>query len=540
MDRPTVTVREGTLQGTTLQSVLGVNYLAFKGIPYAQPPIGPLRFKEPQPPLKWSGVRDASEHGGDVAMQYEFDPSKPAGVIGSEDCLYLNVYSRSIDHKRPVMVFIHGGGFVGGSGNECIYRQDYLMSTPIVLVYVNYRLGPFGFFKLGDKEAPGNQGLKDAILALKWIRENIGAFGGDPDNVTIFGNSAGSLICHLFTLVPATKGLFHKAILQSGSIFSARNLLKERNILNGFRIASLLGLDSDDPVKILEFLRTVPAERFVELEHRILSKQEKTIFGLRPYIPVYDGEHSDDPVIPLPLSKLLENDADIPIIVGHTSNESIETFAGRLNDGEFYKFYDENIEEIVKNYLLLREPSKFSEIMSAVRQFYLKNKAISQENAWNPVNLMTDIARINLNRKMIDLRNEHATAPTYAYNFSYQGNEPTFYSYDKDSRPLRGVAHADELAYMFYIPYMKKDKPFPQEGTKDRHVLERLIRMWYNFALTGDPTSMKDDRYVTTTWPPSERNNLFYLDIGEELVLKSDKESPSRSIYEKYSDICLF
>ncbi|OXU30587.1 hypothetical protein TSAR_010233 [Trichomalopsis sarcophagae] len=530
---PIVSISDGKIQGAKRRSLLGVDYFAFKGIPYAQPPIGPLRFKDPQPVIKWSGVRDASQHAGDVSMQYESDGPKPWGIIGSEDCLYLNVYTNSMtERKRPVMYYIHGGGFVEDSGNDCIYREDYLVTMDMVLVSVNYRLGPMGFLNLGHEVAAGNQGLRDIICGLKWVQRNIEQFGGDPNNVTIFGNSSGSMTCHLFSLLPTVKGLFHKAILQSGSIFTTRNLFTGKNVMNGFKIASLLGLDSQDPEKVIEFLRGVPAKKIVELHGKILSEYEKTVEGQMEYSPTFDAPYIKDPIIPKLLPDLIENDADIPIMLGHTPNESLLSFMGRFDDEENFKFYDDNIEEMMKHKLRLQDPSKFPEIMKSLREFYLHDKPINKENVWNLINLLSDFFAF-CNRKTVDLRNEHAKAPTYLYNFSYMGNEPTMYQFDQGPQPLKGVAHADELSYLFYLTYMKQDgDQFPQEGTTDRLVVERLARI--------KPTPSTDDRYLTTTWKASTKDKLHYLDIGAELELKDERNLPNRAIYDKFAKIYLF
>ncbi|KAJ8682085.1 hypothetical protein QAD02_017877 [Eretmocerus hayati] len=542
MERPVITVNEGKLQGTTLKSVLGVHYFAFKGIPFAQPPIGPLRFKGPQPPLKWSGIRDASKHAGDVCVQYESNGPQPYKIFGGEDCLYLNVYTNAMECNRPVMIFVHGGGFIEDTGNDSVYSHEYLVSKNIVLVTVNYRLGPMGFLSLGNEEAAGNQGLRDVLMALKWVNRNIEAFGGDPKNVTLFGNSAGSMITHIFTLIPATRGLIHKAILQSGNAINSKNLIHGKGITNGFRIASLLGFKSDDPIKVVEFLRSLPAEKLVELQTRIYSKQSSE--GIDPYGPIYDAHYSKDPVIPAPLGQLLKNDAHIPVIIGHTKNESLLFLMGQYND-ETYKYYDQNIESIVKNALPLKDPSVFPEIMKEIRSFYLKNKPINKDTVWNLINLLSDINMVNGTRKIVDLRNDHAHASTYVYTFSYMGNEPTIYQFDKGPQPLKGVAHADELSYMFYLTYMREEgekyqNQYPREGTKDRLVMERLLQMWYNFAISGNPTPTLDGKIITTAWLPSRKETLHYLDIGEKLILRSDKDSETRALYEKISRNLIF
>ncbi|TGZ48392.1 Carboxylic ester hydrolase [Temnothorax longispinosus] len=208
MDRPIVTVNQGKLQGILEENLLGSHhYFSFKGIPFAAPPVGELRFKDPEPPTPWEGIRDASKNS-DICAQLEH--SKTQVVVGSEDCLYLNIcvpYNVYRTTGNPVMVWIHGGGYVFGSGNDTHKRFDYLVKKDVILVSVNYRLGALGFLNLDHEVASGNQGLKDQVAALKWIKENIKAFGGDPNNITVFGVSAGSTCINLLMLSPLSKGI---------------------------------------------------------------------------------------------------------------------------------------------------------------------------------------------------------------------------------------------------------------------------------------------------------------------------------------------
>ncbi|KAL6419962.1 hypothetical protein ACFW04_011043 [Cataglyphis niger] len=209
-NRVAVNVREGKLIGIIDKNIHAGNYIAFRGIPYAKPPVGKLRFKDPVPPEPWSGSRDSSKHGN-IAVQK--DPITRE-MIGDEDCLYLNVYTADIEswRKRPVMVWIHGGAFSTGSGDATIYGPDYIVRKDVVLVTLNYRLGVLGFLNLNDKVATGNQGMKDVVMALQWVQKNISKFTGDPGNVTIFGESAGGAIVHYLTLSPLSKGIHYRFI----------------------------------------------------------------------------------------------------------------------------------------------------------------------------------------------------------------------------------------------------------------------------------------------------------------------------------------
>lgn len=180
----------GKLRGYRERSGLFHTYFSFKGIPYAEPPIDNLRFRAPVPHRKWPGIRQANRHGN-VCPTNGF-----LGFVagGTEDCLFLNVYTPSINASLPVMVWFHGGGYLLGDGNTLIYGADYFIREDIVVVTLNYRLGALGFLSTEDTNAQGNYGLKDVILALKWVNINIDNFGGDPRKVTIAGQSAGNII----------------------------------------------------------------------------------------------------------------------------------------------------------------------------------------------------------------------------------------------------------------------------------------------------------------------------------------------------------
>ncbi|XP_047112051.1 juvenile hormone esterase-like [Schistocerca piceifrons] len=193
-----VTVQQGTLRGTTATSVYNTSYTAFLGIPYAKPPVGDLRFQPPQPATGWEGVRDATQYGSDCVQN--------TGE-GSEDCLYLNVYVPGVPQEGsglPVLFYVHGGGFIKGSGSDQKFGPDFLVSYGVILVTINYRLGPLGFLSTGDDVVPGNVGLKDQLLGLSWVQSNIERFGGDPQRVTLDGRSAGGVAVSLHLMSPQT------------------------------------------------------------------------------------------------------------------------------------------------------------------------------------------------------------------------------------------------------------------------------------------------------------------------------------------------
>lgn len=240
----------GLIQGEILSSGLFSNYYSFKGIPYAEPPVGDLRFRAPRRHSGWEGVRDGTVHG------FNCPSSSPLSGATNEDCLFLNVYSPNVIGRSAVMVWIHGGGFTGGSGDSFIYGPDHFMGEDVVVVTLNYRLGALGYLSTEDAHAPGNYGMKDIVLALQWLQQNILVFGGDPNNITIFGESAGGAAVHYLVLSPNAQGLFHKAISQSGSALNPW-AFQQNPARHAYQLARSLGITTTSNEEMIAALRNV-------------------------------------------------------------------------------------------------------------------------------------------------------------------------------------------------------------------------------------------------------------------------------------------
>ncbi|EFN64026.1 Esterase E4 [Camponotus floridanus] len=514
MERPIVTVKEGKLQGIFEDNVLGSRYLAFKGIPFAAPPVNELRFKDPEPPASWEGIRDSSKNG-DICIQWQQLPIE--AIIGSEDCLYLNVYIPYNIYRttqNPVMVWIHGGAYLIGNGNDIATRPDYLITKDIILVSINYRLGALGFLNIGDEVASGNQGLKDQVAALKWIKENIEAFGGDPNNITIFGISAGGSSVHLLMLSPLSKGLFHKAILQSG-IATCPWALIENVEANTFKLASIFGNKSKDPREVIEFLQTVPAAEIVNAQYKVLTPQEARICNI-PFGPTID-EKSKRSFLPCPLSQLLDNDNDIPIIVGFTSHEYIMFFKDTSEEFLNAKYAD--IELLLKKLTNSQDSEKITRLTEQVKQHYFHNKSFTKESIPSFVQFLSDLWFSIPVKNFVNNQRKKKQSPIYHYNFSYVGNEMTITKLLLNNLPMIGASHTDDMSYLFYQPKCKVDDPKPPAiGTKDREISEILTKMWANFAKTGNPTPVIDED-ISTIWLPATADSFNYLDIGDTLQL---------------------
>ncbi len=320
---PVLTVEGGQIEGVVDAEGVAV----YKGIPYAAPPVGDLRWKQPQPVQPWQGVRKcdkfgaASLQGGQEEGSFYWKEFYQDGNPEmSEDCLYLNVWTPAAgkDSRLPVMFWIHGGAFQNGFGHEIEFDGDAFAKKGVVLVTINYRLGMCGFLahplltaENGGKGS-GNYGLFDQLAALKWVKKNIAAFGGDPDNVTVFGQSAGAGSVQSLISSPLTKGYIQRAIIQSGGglggIISTKSLADVA--ATGKAMWDASGMTT------LEQMRACPADRFQEIMMNYM-KQQKTFNGM-PYSPCVDGELLTASVYEAAISG---QELDIPYMIGYTSGD---------------------------------------------------------------------------------------------------------------------------------------------------------------------------------------------------------------------------
>ncbi|HTX24885.1 MAG TPA: carboxylesterase family protein [Steroidobacteraceae bacterium] len=290
---------QAQVDGGIVQGVVDDQVLAFKGIPFAAPPVGPLRWRPPQPVSGWSGIRRAEGYGPD-SMQVPFpDDAAPLRVTPREDCLYVNVWrpARLSAHELPVMVWIYGGGFVNGGSSPAVYDGAPFARDGVVLVSFNYRLGNFGFFAHPalTAEQPGrllgNYAFMDQIAALAWVRRNIAAFGGDPANVTIFGESAGGMSVHVLLTTALASGLFQKAIIESGGGRPGARAL--RSLAHGpasaesigLALARRFGIPGQGP-EALARLRAIPADELVSGLNMATASRVATYVGG----PILDGQ----------------------------------------------------------------------------------------------------------------------------------------------------------------------------------------------------------------------------------------------------------
>ncbi|XP_020709423.2 juvenile hormone esterase-like [Athalia rosae] len=499
-----VLVKQGWLRGTLVKSVIGDSYISFKGIPFAAPPVGKLRFADPQPPQSWEGIREAMQEEPKCP---QFDPFLKK-IVGDEDCLYLNVASKSLEGSRPVMVWIHGGAFILGSSSYEIYSPDYLMKADIVFVSINYRVGPFGFFQLDHPAAPGNVGLKDQIAALKWVKENIARFGGDPNNVTIFGESAGGASVHYLLLSPLARGLFHKAILQSGVAFNPWASAPSP-VETAHRFVAALGKETTDPREIVDYLRTIPASKLVEAQTTIHTVEEKLQLTF-PFHPNVDDK-SQEPVIPRPVRELAKEAADVPTIIGYNSHEGM-VFLFDLTD-ETLALVDKNFEKTLPPHMVAEAPSRLLELANEFRRFHFGDLEVSQDTLDSYIQCYGNMQFVQGIHEVVEMDRTRKKSPTYLYKFTFDSPKSLQKFLRKDER--KGTAHADDLPYIFYASRGGLTGKH-EIGSAEKIVSDRFVRMWTDFARTGNPTPEIDD-LITVRWEPVTKEKKHYLEIDADL-----------------------
>ena len=463
----TITVDGGQISGASSDGVR-----VYKGIPFAAPPVGDLRWKAPQPVVAWSGVKNADTFGPQCVQQ-PYPAGSPYAMAPApmgEDCLYLNVWSAAgTGDKRPVMVWIHGGAWTRGSGSTPTYDGAALAKKGVVVVTTNYRLGPFGFLAHPEltaesaQHASGNYAILDHVAALKWVQKNIAAFGGNPANVTIFGESAGSWSVNVVQATPLAKGLFHHAIGESGAQFARNPRLADAE-KGGVALAKAVGADS------LKALRAVPAETLLEVQS------------------FRSGANVDGWVLPDEVRTIFaqKKQNDMPVLIGSNANE----------------------------WTTLSSPAQFPKTLDA---FHTRMEAqfpgmAKELDAVYPVKTDADIAEamLGLGRDTtftLEMR-------TWARMVTTAGRKAFLYQFTRvppGPNPKWGAYHASEIAYAFNNVGSR-----PWATDTDKRLADQMSSYWVNFATTGDPNGKG-----LPAWTPYDQRTEPYLDLGDAVQVRN-------------------
>ncbi|CAH1119496.1 unnamed protein product [Phaedon cochleariae] len=506
-------------------------FSAFKGIPYARPPVGALRFQPPVPANPWQGILNATADHVSCPQQDVF--SRSYVYEGEEDCLYLNVYSPKLsDFEKdplPVMVFIHGGGYMSGCGNSHWYGPDLLLDKDVVLVVLNYRLGALGFLSTGDEVAPGNNGMKDQVLALKWVQRNIAKFGGNPNSVTIFGESAGGASVHFHMMSPLSRGLFHGAIMESGTALCPWAF--DQNSMGhtySKQLAESLNCPTKSSADMLECLRKFDPKTIVEKSDIFNFWDYDPLLPFRPIVePDSNGAFlTEHPLEIIKSGKLL----DVPSVVGLTTEEGAIKSAG-LKNANLLDEFCERFDEISPVSLFLDRVVKNPKpIISEIRKFYFGDKPLNKESLADIEKIFTDCWMLKGIDDAVRLHHKYNKQPVYYYLFGYRGSvsySRVFGGGDEDY----GVAHADELQYLFPV----SDQLFPDiiPSASDKKIAKLMTTFWTNFARTRDPSPGVND-VIKQRWRPySTEDGEYYFIHAESSGVRSDLYAERKKFWRK-------
>ncbi|CAH1118266.1 unnamed protein product [Phaedon cochleariae] len=514
MEFPIVKIKSGKLRGCKKTNLDGTEFYSFLGIPYAKPPIGKLRFKAPQPVEPWTVVKDATRDGNSC---YQWNLNN---IEGSEDCLNLNVFTKQVTQEEtalnPVMVWIHGGGFTSGSNSSETFGPEFLLTKDVVLVVINYRLGFLGFLCLQDTslEVPGNAGLKDQVSALKWVQDNIRCFGGDPDNVTIFGSSAGGISVHYHLLSEASRGLFHKAIMQSGTALNPWGLRERHGLRFGKFIDSGVG-DERDALIVLQGLSS----------GELFEKQEKYIQKTNADIgPIIEKPNEAAFITELPRTLIKSGKYNkVPIMLGYCSNEGLLFEIKSRSEGKSYTDEKLDLNDFIPPDLNFKQnDSRIQIIRKKLSNFYFEGN-----HAKNKYMLYSDYY---LNIGIFSTAKSHVKTsqhPVYLYRMSFDGGLNYLKKLHNIDNFPGYACHSDDVGYLFKM----KGIPNMYMGEDKKKTVRRFVQLWMNFAKYGDPTPSANSLKID--WMPIDGQTINYLDIGREIRTSVNPEADRLDLWRE-------
>lgn len=504
---PKVKTELGVIRGVQEDGVA-----SFKGIPFAAPPIGEFRWRAPQPLSAWEGELDATEYGANCAQSGWGGAPGTISEGSSEDCLYLNVWKpadANTGANLPVMVWIHGGGFVGGSGSGAGIAGDEFAKKGVVLITINYRLGRLGHFAFpalsaeNPEEHKGSYAYMDQIAALQWVQKNIAAFGGNPDNVTIFGFSAGGVSVHSLMTIPDAKGLFHKAISQSGGgrdgVLTGRPIREEHADpfykisaeTIGINFAKKHGIEGTD-AEALAKLRSLSIEEIVDG-----GQETDGEGGPRTYSgPILDGKL----VVETAQSAYKAGrQANVPIIIGSNSAEIGGSFVNTSSsEEELFSLFGKLEDEAKSAY----DPEGTKEFAEVITKF---------NTDWVWAEPGRFVARALIAQGEL----------AYIYHFGFVP-EPM-----KERMPY-GAGHGSEVAYVFNNPDARWGNP--ETTPEDQKVAEMMNTYWTNFAKSGEPFGKGLPKWPVYTL---EKNEILDIQRNGTPIGKPDPRQARLDVIEK-------
>ncbi|XP_059056097.1 juvenile hormone esterase-like [Achroia grisella] len=513
-DAPRIVSPSGSFLGSWMETRRGRRFEAYRGIRYAEPAVGEFRFQPPKLIHHYEDEVDASKEGPAC-------PLPATKVEIDEDCLRINVYTprSNTTNLLPVIFYIHAGGFYVMTGRSDLAGPHYLLDRDIVLVTINYRLATLGFISTGDAFAPGNNGMKDQVAALRWVQKNIKSFGGDPGLVTITGCSAGSRSVMLHMVSPMSKGLFHRGISMSGSATSKAPVPHHQFHLAQKQAILLNCSHTNTSEEIIACLKSKP--------YRDLGYSLKGFFdhfnsdpvGL--WTAVVEPDFGQERFLTMdPADAIREGKKhSVPYIISQTRNEFFWKALYVVKNESLLKTMNEEWERIAPVSFML-PPGNSSAAVRRLKETYLGDRKLVNDEATADGlgKLYGDAITGFPVHRMANLMCRYSTEKVYYAEFDYIGNHSHYE--DPDTKKPIGVAHHDDLIYLFTLSYR-----FPTievSDSDDSQMVDKMIAIWYNFAKYGDPNphNSKIPELSTLDWPAMTPIDRKYLQLGEHFTVR--------------------
>ncbi|KAJ0173409.1 hypothetical protein K1T71_010558 [Dendrolimus kikuchii] len=514
-----VRIESGLICGKVRLAEKSTRYYSFRGVPYAKPPLNELRFAELKPMPAWDGIHDASEEGPACPQRdifYGRIQFQPKGM--SEDCMYVNIHApinadlisdniqRFKGRGLRILVFIPGGGYSTGSGNSDLHGPEFLMYMgEVVVVTFNYRLNVFGYLSLNDCQIPGNAGLRDQITLLKWVKRNARSFGGNPDDITLMGQSVGATCAHLLTMSKAAEGLFNRVILMSGTAvpnsFTTLPAYAKSITDNFFQI---LGYNTTNNAVRYRLLTTLSLTEIMAAND-ILQMQ----YGMMAFTPTLEPkcENFTRVVAKDPLASIAEGRGKhLPMLIGFVENE-VQFFKWLMYTLDMASRVQRNPLILVPQRISLTDLHQAMQYAENVKQFYF-NGTISIEGI---INFLTGLYFQYPAMKLALWRSAMKAAPVYLYQYSYVSEQNLV----KDGLWItyNGSAHLEDLTYVFRVnTILPKDHISFPPTTDDDKMRAWMTNMILNFMHCSNPTCSWDEE---SSWPPVSADAFKYQDIAE-------------------------
>ncbi|XP_047040750.1 juvenile hormone esterase-like [Helicoverpa zea] len=532
-----VTVKQGKIIGHREVTVFNKKlYFAFYAVPYAKPPVGRLRFKDPKPVQKWEGIHDATREFHGACAQAHIVHKH--GQFGVEDCLYLNIYTPEIPRSemfelKPVIVWLHGYAFASSFSH--IHGGDFLVDNDIVLVTATHRIGVFGFLKLSDDDSNANMGLKDIVMALKWIRTNIKQFGGDKDNITLMGSNSAATFISLLMMTEASK-LFSKVILQSGAIYSA-SIMQGDHKLERERLTEQL---SKNGLKI----SNAPTKALIDASQTIYTRSEVENYQ-RPIVsftPILETKSKSALLTKTPndFYDIMKSNTLKPLLIGFNTQESISEMIPFIHNPYYLRLFRKFFKFMVpfSDGCKYNSTSQdYKRISDQIKARYFKDE-ISEKSLYSFLRYTSDLIKfpiIKFIRTYLQLGGTNAKL--YMYKFDYRGrlNAVKGTSIADSKVQINGVATGDEICYVLkceplWEEYVKMTR---EDVNRDKTFIKQMSGLWSNFARYGDPTPPNED--VNITWPTMTLDGSNVLLIRASMT-KTDFKGDN-SVYDFWNNI---